>query len=739
MIHRIALAFVLLPILATCPAQAQTARDIDPFLGTEGGGNTFLGPSLPWAMIKPGPDIGDNNANSGWRPTGEINGFSQLHLSGAGGGAKYGNILIQPTTGAPQAFGFSSPRADERASVGFYGVTLTRYPIQVELTSARRTALYRFTYPANESRNILFDLAHILDPVQAYGEAQIVVRSAIHILSPTEVSGQHSVIGGWNKQIKPFTVYFYAVTDTPSTSFGTWHEKELTPASAEFIGGINQGSGAYLTFPSTGPRAISLKLGISYISEAQAKQNALSEISGFDFQGTHAAAIAAWDKALSTVSIQGATNEDRGTFATAIYHTMLQPVDRTGENPLWQSTEPYYDDFFTIWDTFRTSSPLFDIIAPEREDAIVRSLVDTFRHEGWLPDGRSGNVTGRTQGGSNPDMVIADAWLNHLPDIDWPTAYRAVLKDAEVSPADPTLEGRGDLAEWKTLGYLSVENSDRPGSRQVEYAANDYAIATLARGLNHPADYAKYLKRSANWENLWDKEGTDAGFSGFIWVKHKDGSWKSPFDPHLRGSWGGDNFYEGNTWTYSLYAPQNVARLIQLCGGTDTFIRRLDAFFDQPDHFDVNNEPGFLTPYLYSWAGRQDLTAARVRKILAASFHSGRLGLPGNDDSGAMSSWYLFSRMGFFPNAGQDVFLIGSPAYPSLTLRLANGRTFTIEAPNVSTANQYIARAEWNGKPWTRSWFTIADLNRGGRLVLTMSASPVNWFTGPPPPSPAAP
>jgi predicted alpha-1,2-mannosidase len=269
----------------------------------------------------------------------------------------------------------------------------------------------------------------------------------------------------------------------------------------------------------------------------------------------------------------------------------------------------------------------------------------------------------------------------------------------------------------------------------MEYAANDYAVATLAKALNHPSDYAKYLKRSNNWQNLWDKDATDQGFTGFIWLKHKDGSWKTPFDPHLRGSWGGDNFYEGNTWTYSLFVPQDVATLIQFCGGNETFVRRLEAFFDQPNHFDVNNEPGFLTPYLYNWAGKQDLTASRIRAILAASFGSGHKGLPGNDDSGAMSSFYLFSRIGFFPNAGQDVFLFGSPAYPETTLHLPNGKTLTIEARNVSAENKYIARAEWNGQPWTQSWFTLADLNRGGRLILTMSPTAANWFTGPPPPS----
>jgi predicted alpha-1,2-mannosidase len=722
-------------LLLTIPAAAQSAKDIDPFLGTENAGNTFPGPSVPWGMIKPGPDDGDNKGNPGWKATGDINGFSQVHTSGTGGGAKYGNLLIQPTTGEPQTTGFSSPRANEQATVGLYSVTLTRYPIDVAITSTRRSALYKFTYPAGQKHNLLFDMAHVLSAEFTYGEAQIVVHSSIHIDSPTEVAGYQSVIGGWNKQTTPYTVYFYAVTNTPAATFGTWHQNELAPNSTQNVGGIREGNGAYLTFAANAPTTIYLKFGISFISEKQARQNALSEIPAFDFDRVHAESLALWDKALANLTIKGASDEDRSVLASAMYHTMLMPVDRTGENPLWHSTEPYYDDFFTVWDTFRTSSPLLDLIAPKREDQIVRSMIDTYKHEGWLPDGRSGNVTGRVQGGSDPDYVIADAYLHHLPNIDWNLAYQAIVKDAEVEPPDQIQEGRGDLQEWQKLGYLSIEGADRPSSRTMETAGADYAIAVVAKGLHHEADYAKYLKRSGNWQNLWDKDAADAGFTGWIWSRHKDGSWKAPFDAYARCSWGGDTFYEGNTWTYSLFVPQDVAKLIQLAGGNQSFINRLDAFFSGAHRFDVNNEPGFLSPYLYNWAGDQSRSAYQVRQILAKSFHAGRKGLPGNDDSGAMSSWYIFSRLGFFPNAGQDVYLIGSPAYPEATIHLGNGRTFTVIAKNVSAENMYIASAQLNGKPLTQSWFRIEDIEHGGTLTLTMTSTPTHWDTGAPPPS----
>jgi predicted alpha-1,2-mannosidase len=445
--------------------------------------------------------------------------------------------------------------------------------------------------------------------------------------------------------------------------------------------------------------------------------------------------MAAWNKALGTVEISGETREQAQIFYTALYHTMLMPVDRSGENPLWKSDEPYYDDYYAIWDIFRSSGPLLTLIAPERQTGIVRSLVDIYRHESWLPDARSGNFNGRTQGGSNAEFMITDAWLKGLKGIDWETAYAAEVHDAEVAPADHFKEGRGGLEDWHKLGYVSVEGSDRSGSVHMEYAADDFEIALLAKGLGKTADYEKYLARSGNWKNLWDSSFSEAGFTGFIRPRHRDGSWLKPFTAMDSCSWRGDTFYEGNSWTYSTFVPQDVASLIEKSGGKEQFVRRLDAFFAVPGRYDVGNEPGFLAPYLYNWAGRPDKTAEHVRAIIAKSYHAGRNGLPGNDDSGAMSSWFAFGQMGIYPNAGQDVYLIGSPAYPRTTLHLGDGKEFTIEARNVSAENLYVVSAELNGKPLDRAWLRHAEIAAGGRLVLTMARTRGHWAEGEVPPS----
>jgi len=734
-IFRSSIVSLLLILIASTCSNAQAAKYIDPFMGTEGGGNVFPGPSLPFGMIKPGPDMAPNTGNAGWRADGDINGFSQTHVSGTGGGAKYGNILIQPTTGDVLPTDFSSPRQDENANVGFYAVNLTRYSTKVEITASRRAALYRFTYPEASKANILFDAGHCLSGGARQHEDQRLTASSVKIVSPTEVSGSTTVIGGWNQQTRPYTVYFDAISDTPSTASGTWFNGALSAGAREQQAGDGGKAGAWLQFSTKAGQQVRLKVGISFISVEQAKLNATREISGFDFEKTRGAAESAWNKALSTIEITGVSPERKQLFYSSLYHTMLMPVDRTGENPLWQSNEPYYDDFYAIWDTFRSSAPLLTLIAPDRQAASVRALIDIYRHDGYMPDARSGNFNGRTQGGSNAEFFLTDAYLKKLPGINWNDAYAAEVKDAEVPPENQFKEGRGGLDDYKKLGYASIEGVDRPGSKQMEYAADDFEIALLAKGLGKTADYEKYLARSKNWEKLWDADFEDGGFKGFIRPRHRDGSWKQDFTAMQHCTWGGDTFYEGNSWTYSSFVPQDVAGLIRKSGGNETFVKRLNAFFDVPGRYDVGNEPGFLAPYLYIWAGRQDKTAERIREIIAKNYHTGREGIPGNDDSGAMGSWYAFGVIGIFPNAGQDVYLIGSPAIPQTTLHLINGKTFTIEARNVSSENKYVQSAQWNGKSYNQAWFRHEDILRGGTLVLVMGAKPGTWPDGPVPPS----
>jgi predicted alpha-1,2-mannosidase len=760
------LAFSCLVVIQASVVHAQDSSDVGTMLGADNGGNVFVGPTLPFGMAKPGPDYGDNEANSGWEPAGNLNGFSQLHVSGTGGGPKYGNILLQPMIGPPDPAHSSAPRQDEHAEVGYYSVKLGGSGIRAEITTARRTPVYRFTYPTTGQRTLLVDAGHLLmrrhDSPHRNPESQVVYSTDVEVLSPTEIAGMQASVMGWNIQTTPMKVYFYLVTDTPAVASGTWEDgKSAVPGAktASYTMPFTMSTlpreampvvstGAYLTF-AAGDKPVLVKVGVSFISIDQAKKNAMREVAQFDFDGTRGAAVEAWNKALSTVKVDGGSPGERQQFATALYHSMLMPVDRTGENPLWQSATPYYDDFYCIWDTFRSSTPLLTLLDPARVTAILQSLLEIQDHDHFFLDGRSGNFAGRTQGGSNAEIMFTDAFVKHLSGLDWSRVYAAMVHDADVESTEPLRFGRGDLDEWKRLGYLSIEHSgatggpDRPGSRSMEYAANDYAVALMARGLHREADVKKFMARSENWKKLWDAEAVDhtegGDVTGFIWIRHDDGRWKDNFDPHLSGTWYGDSFYEGTTWTYSLYVPHDVRALIKMTGGTTAFKKRLDLFFAAGTadsyRYDVGNEPGFLTPYLYNWIGDQSSTAKTIRDVISQSYHTGAAGLPGNDDSGAMGSFLAFNQMGFFPVAGQNLYVIGSPTFPRCSISLANGKTFSIVAENSSPANVYIAKAIWNGQPYQRSWFTHDQLMAGGELRLTMTDKPTHWDSGTVPPS----
>lgn len=421
------------------------------------------------------------------------------------------------------------------------------------------------------------------------------------------------------------------------------------------------------------------------------------------------------------------------------------PVDRTGENPLWSDPEPYYDDFYAIWDTYRTSSPLITLIDPKREANIVRSLINIYKRDGYMPDARSGNCNGRTQGGSNAEIVIADAFVKGLKGIDYELALQAMLKDATVDPgSNHEAEGRGGLREYLELGYVPW-GIDRAGNRTVEYSYCDYAIALVAKGLGKEELYQHYLKQSGNWKNLWRDDYRHSGAQGFIMPRDAQGQWLDSlpyghsrvmqpkyvytpmtFEGPWYTPWWSMFFYEASSWEYSLSIPHDVPGLIEKCGGPQAFEQRLDTFFIR-NYYNVNNEPSFLTPCLYHWLSKPWKSSDRIHTILAESYNDGPVGLPGNDDSGAMSSWLAFHMMGLYPNAGQDYYLINTPLLHTTTLHLEDGHDFRIVAEGLSEKNRYIQSVTLNGQDYPYSTLRHKDLTKGGTLVLKMGKKPSEW------------
>jgi predicted alpha-1,2-mannosidase len=727
-------------IALTLPSQSAKAgsgatqdyvHNVYPFLGVDWGGSAFVGAAVPFGMVKLGPDMESfdgRQSSFGYLSGGRILGFSHLHLSGASG--KYGNILVAPVTGALDPANIKSPRINEVNHPGYYAATLTQYNVRAELTSTRRAGFHRYTFPASREAHLTIDLDHCLNK-GTDSEAQRFLGGSVSILSSHEAEGVGRYSGGWNKGGE-YKVYFYIVLDTPAGSTQTWSGHTLTPDKEVTVDG-DQPIGAAFNFNTHAGQVIQAKVAISFVSADQARQNILEETPAWSFDAVRKASVHEWNKALSKIQLHGETDSKRIQFYTAMYHIMLMPSERTGENPGWQSAEPYYDDYYTLWDTFRSSGPLLTLIAPGRQRDLIRSLIDIYRHEGYMPDGRSGNVTGRTQGGSNADVVIADAFVKGVTGIDYATAFKAMLKNASVPPADPQKEGRGGILDYNSKGYLTLAD-ERSGSRTVEYAYDDFAIAELACGLNRHAEAKLFAARAHNWENLWDNDLTVEGFKGFLRPRKPDGSWAEP-NFVVRGEWP-DFFYEGDLWTYSLYAPQDVRKLIALAGGNQMFVYRLDSIFYR-EHFDITNEPGFLIPMLYNWAGRPDHTAEVINELLEKAFTDQRTGIPGNDDSGAMSSWFIFNSLGFYPNAGQDIYLIGTPSFPEADITLASGKTLRIIARNMDSEhiNRFIQSATLNGAPLDTSWFRHKLIANGGTLVFMMGSAPSKWGTDGPPPS----
>ena len=707
------------------------AREVYPFLGVDWGGNTFVGASVPFGMVKLGPDMetfDGRRSGFGYWTDGRILGFSHTHLSGAQG--KYGNLLVMPVTGPLVLEQRQSPRTEETNHPGYYATRLTRYNTFAELTSTRRVGLHRYTFPASPQSHITLDISHCLGKGLG-SESQRFLGGQIHVLSNREVQGVGRYSGGWNKGGE-YKVYFDIVLDTPASTTRTWTGKEL---SAAVDASVDQDREIGVTFDlaTHAAQVVQVKVALSFVSTAQAHATLEQEAPGWHFDAVRQASNTAWDRALASVDLKGATDSKRRQIYSALYHTMLMPSDRTGENPDWQSGEPYYDDFYAIWDTYRSSAPLLALIAADRERDLLRSLIDIYRHTGYMPDARSGNDNGRTQGGSNANVMVADAWVKGLKGIDYETAFQAMLKDASVPPANPQKEGRGGILDYNTKGYVTLAD-ERSGSRTVEYAYDDFAIAEVACGLGHTQQAKLFATRSNNWQNLWDKDLGAEGFRGFLRPRNPDGTWAAP-NMQVRGTWP-DFFYEGDLWTYSLYVPQDVKRLIELAGGNKAFVARLDNIFYR-QHFDVTNEPGFLLPVLYNWAGRPDHTADVINAVLEKAFSDQRSGIPGNDDSGAMSSWFLFHSLGFYPNAGQDFYLIGTPSFPEADIHLSSGKIFRIVARGLDPEriNHYVQSATLNGQPLEQSWFRHSQIANGGTLILTMGSAPGDWGTKNLPPS----
>lgn len=772
------------------------SKHVNLFIGTEGpvpgsawrGGNVFPGAALPFGAVKVGIDTTRWNtsfqANAGYTPHGNVTAITMLHESGTGGAPTYGLIPQMPLTTLENVnlldnITYMQPRVgDDVASVGYYKTDLEN-GIRVEMSASMHAGIMKYSYPEETERYVLVDISHYIPTIgkksQWYSNGMIERSEDGSMYSGYGVYREGWAMGG------DYRVYFCGKFDTTPSKVQLFSGEATDPywpnttdVKATFTEATSlQGGtlmyqyadriGALFEFPANSSAVMS-KVGVSWISADKACQF-MDEIPHWDLNTTVQAAKDRWNQeVLSKIDVQTTNETQLEMFYTGLYHSYLMPSDRTGESPNWVSSEPYYDDFYTIWDTFRCLTSLTTLILPRRATDMVRALIDIWRHDRFMPDGRSRNHNGRVQGGSNSDNVLADAYVKGLRDgINWTDGYAAMKTNAEVQPYNnfdwedttgSTKEGRGALEDWKKYGFITPAKG-RCVSKTVEYSLNDFSLSQVARG-EAPQEVATYLNRSTGWQKIWSTNTTSLNFTGFLAPTYGNGTILD-YDPLSCGAcnWGAIS-YEGVPWEYSFTFPHDTASVIRLMGGPELFESRLDTMFipglAEPTQsgnnagttiFNPGNEPDFMTPFLYNYlGGKQWKSVMRSRAVVDQYYNTKRSGIPGNDDAGAMSSWLVWNMVGLYPVVTQPVYLILSPRFEDVTITLGDGGGMVRIKATGLEKGPYVQSLKVNGEAWDRNWLAHEDLVReGGKesvLEFELGEEPVAWDTGDVPPSPGS-
>ena len=693
------------------PPRVPLEDRVNPFIGSAGRGSTMPGPALPHSSIYPSPDT-LNSTPGGYKAGEPIVGFSQLHTQGTGGNPSYGNFLITPWRGlAITEAEHATPKSDEVARAYAYRVHLDTPNVGVEIVPAAHSALYRFTFPDADDSHILLDVARKVGGVVALQDGSVSVDAATGT-----IEGGGTFAKNWNPA--PYEVYFAArVSATPSDA-GTWVgptvQTGVTQASS-----TGQSLGAFLRFKTRATKPVFLKIAISLRSREQAREWLTREIPAWDIDGLKAAAATAWRQKLGRITIDGASAEDTTRLYTALFHSFIQPRDRTGDLPDFDKALPMWDDHYTLWDTWKTLFPLMAIVDP----GMVRDNIQSFiaRHRANGGPVSEGFIQGKEfrtgQGGNEVDNIIADAYAKRIPGVDWNAAYELLRFHAEKTRT-PNYRERGWMGSDEKTEYSA---RIRSGSATLGYAYNDYNVAQVAKGLRQAKDFDRYLTRSQSWRNVWDDALTSDGFSGFVHGRAAQGQFST-----VEATKGyNTDFYEGTCWEFSYDVPHDVSGLILKMGGVETFTRRLLHALKR-GYIDFGNEPSFMTIWLFDQVKRPYLTS-----YWADQFRSKFKGLdlPGDDDSGAMSSLFLFLNAGLFPVAGQDVYYLHGARVPRFTFRQPNGKAFVIVGENAGPLNMYVQSATLNGRALTEPRIRHRDIVAGGTLRFVMGPRPSAWGT----------
>ncbi len=746
--HALVVAALTLAALAWggTPGQAAApspSASVNPFVGTAGHGHTYPGATVPFGLVQLSPDT----RTEGWDGCSgyhyddtTIQGFSHTHLMGTGA-ADLGDILLMPTVGdvhldvGTPGNGYVSrfSHARETAHPGYYRVYLDDPKVTAELTATARAGFHKYIFPATDSAHIVLDLVH--------GIGCNVYEAGLTIEGRDTISGYRKTHGWAGDR----AVYFVLKFSRPFDAARIEQDgARLAPASHEAKGARLK---AFVSYKTAAGEAILVKAGISGTGIDGARRNLAAEIPGWDFDGVRKQAAAQWDRTLGAIAIETPDPHVRATFYSNLYLSSLAPTlfnDTDGtyrgmdrQNHIGAGFQNYTQ--LSLWDTFRAENPLLTLVQPSRVDDIVHTMAAHYGELGQhaLPVWPLwGNETW-CMIGYHSIPVITDAYFKGFRHWDAEAVYQAMR--------DTAMQDRSGLADYKTLGYVASRPGRGATSWTLEYAYDDWCIARMAEALGHKDDARLFYGRGANYRSLFDAA------TGFMRGRKADGTWRTPFAANRLVN---DEYTEADAWQYAFSVQQDVPGLIRLYGGDAPFLRKFDAMLAANSSFhpylpDITgmigqyahgDEQCHHVAYLPAYAGAAWKTQKLVRQVMTTYYDDTPAGQCGNDDCGEMSAWYVFSALGFFPaNPASGDYVLGSPVVSRAVLHLdpayyptAKGHSFTLVAQNNSPRNVYIQSATLNGKALKRSWFTHADLARGGELRLTMGPKPNSvWGAAP--------
>ncbi len=733
---------------------------VNPFIGTKNMGHTYPGATAPFGMVQLSPETnqetlfkeGQYNPEtyrycSGYQHNDStIFGFSHTHFSGTGH-SDLGDFLIMPTVGkltlepgraAENYSGYHSQYSHDQefAEPGYYKVHLDDYEIKVQLTASERVGFHNYTFPKSDSSHIILDLISNI-----YNHEDKNVWTFIRVENDSLVTGYRQT-NGWARTKK---VFFAMEFSRPFESYG--HKKYDSTAYNGFYKRFNETENfpemagknirAYFNFRTAQEEQIKIKFALSPVSTSGALLNLKEEIPHWDFERTKKETQEKWNNELAKIIVQTSTKEQKRTFYSALYHTMLGPIvyeDVDGsyrglDQNIYESTDFTNYTIFSLWDTYRALHPLFNIIHPNRNNDMVKSMLvhhDQSVHN-MLPVWSHYANENWCMIGYHSVSVIADAVAKKTTDAKLSSVLKACKNTSTLSYFD-------GLDSYMNLGYVPEDLSSSSVSKTLEFAYDDWCIAQIAKADGNEEVFLKYENRSRNYMNVYDS------ISGYMRPKLSNGKWRTDFDPIDTH---GQGFIEGNAWNYGLYVPQDVPMMIEIMGGEKKFVQHLDTIFNteiEDKYISKNeditrdgiignyvhgNEPGHHIPYLYNWTSSPWKTQERVRMIMNTMYSDQEDGLCGNDDAGQMSAWYIFSALGFYPVLpGSDQYAIGSPLIEKAVIELQNGKKLTINVVDQNEKNIYVEKVEVNGESVSGHAISHSDLTAGGTISFYMSPKP---------------